>query len=104
MIKHEYKTLTYTKTEEVMISEKRYCDCCGKEITGAHWSVATGHNDWGNDSCESIEHKDACSTTCLYSMFKEYSEVSNGDWNSEYMTIEHHAWADVKGDIKYDQT
>lgn len=103
MIKEKYETLTYTKTEEVMISEKRFCDCCGAEITGSHWEITTGHHDWGNDSCDSIEDKDACSIACLNKLFQNYCERSDDGFNTEYIEIEHYNWSDVKGDITYDK-
>ena len=64
MINETYETKTYVKTESVLVSERLYCDICGKEITGPHWSVMTGHHDWGNDSVDSVQHKDACSGLC----------------------------------------
>lgn len=40
MIENRYETKTYTKTEKVLVSEKMYCDVCGKEIKkgGLTWS------------------------------------------------------------------
>lgn len=104
MIKAEYETKSYIKKEKVMVSEKRYCDVCNKEITGHHWQVTTGHNDWGSDSCESIEHYDVCSPLCLWSsILNDYIDRSNNSTNTEYISIEHLMWSDVKGEIKYEE-
>lgn len=103
MIKTRYEIKTYTKTEKVMVSEKRYCDICGEEITGSYYEIMTGHHDWGNDSCDSIEHKDACSVKCLNDIFSQYCErAGKGRDNTEYIEIDHCRWADVKGEITYD--
>lgn len=101
-VKREYETKTYTKTEEVMVSEKRYCDICRKEITDHHWHILTGHNDWGNDSCESVETYDICSEACLREALEKYINVSNKDRNTQYMEVLHVDWSGVKGEIKYD--
>lgn len=104
MIKTKYETKTYTKTEEVMVSEKRYCDVCIKEITGPHWFVTTGHHDWGNDSVDSIEYKDACSIDCLNDIFGKYCEISGRKHhaNTNYIEVEHYNTANVQGEVKYD--
>ena len=102
MITRNYETKTYTKTEKVMVSEKRFCDCCGKEITGEHWEVTTGHHDWGNDSYESIENQDACSAECLTKMFDAYIVRSHDCYNSEYLEVRRLSYSDVRGEIKYD--
>ena len=61
------------------------CDVCGRVIEPPtkenryHWmdndykyySVTTGHNDWGNDSCESIKHYDVC-PDCINKFVAEY--------------------------------
>ena len=46
------------------------CDNCGKHLDitkqkGTYYSVLSGHNDWGNDSSDSIEELDACCDECL---------------------------------------
>lgn len=103
MVKTKHEVKKYVKTEKVLVSERRYCDHCGKEITGDHWKVTTGHNDWGYESPESVELKDICSKECLSVAFHEYCERSCGDDNSEYFEVYHYNDSDVKGDIKYDQ-
>lgn len=101
-VKREYETKTYTKTEEVMTSEKRYCDICKREITDHYWRVRTGHYDWGNDSCESVECFDICSDACLQKVFNKYIENSNVKDRTQYLEIEHKRNKGVKGEIKYD--
>lgn len=101
-VKRKYEEKTYTKTEKVMTSEKRYCDICEKEITDHHWRIQTWHNDWGNDSCESFETFDICSVDCLREALENYIKESNDDGNTQHIEIEHKRWKDVKGEIKYD--
>lgn len=102
MIEEKYETKTYTKTEKVLVSQKRYCDHCGAEITGAYYDVRTGHFDWGNDSIDSVKNIDVCSKNCLCAVFSEYVERSDHKNNTEYIEINHEYRAGVKGDVKYD--
>lgn len=80
-VKKEYETKTHTVTEKVLVKETRYCDVCGKEIepNKSYWELTTHHNDWGNDSIESYEHFDVCSSECLRKKFDEYVEDSGDD-------------------------
>jgi len=58
-------------------------------IKPVHWyEVTTGHYDWGNDSCDSIEHYDVC-PKCLNKVFHEYFNRSSKGSNTEYINIEH---------------
>lgn len=63
MVDRRYETKERKVVERTLI-EKRYCDICRKEITG--------HYDWGNDSCASIENLDVCSVECLNTVFDNY--------------------------------
>ena len=101
-VDRKYETKTYTKTERVLTSEKRYCDMCKKEITGPHWEISTWHNDWGNDSCESFEYIDICSSDCLRKTFEKYIECSKGSTNTQHIEVKHVNHNNVKGEIKYD--
>ena len=61
------------------------CDICGRVIEPPsekdryNWIddkykfylVTTGHNDWGNDSCESIRHYDIC-PECITKFVSDY--------------------------------
>lgn len=62
---------------------------CGKEITGEHYSVQTGHHDWGGDSIDSIEYEHVCSAECMKNKINEYIEMTEGSCNSRYIEIEH---------------
>ena len=103
MTKEKYETITHTVTEEVLISEKRYCDVCGKEITDAHYWIRTGNceGDWDEIS-ESTELLDACSVECLRKLFEKYITRSNTKCNSEFFEIEHRSDSHVEGEITYD--
>ena len=60
------------------ITEKVTCDVCGKTIAdennryAEYWTLTTGHQDWGNDSCESYEDFDLCSKDCVQEKLNEY--------------------------------
>ena len=102
-VKREYKEETRTVTDSFLVSEKRYCDVCGKEITGPFWEVTTGHYDWGNDSTDSIEDKDCCSVECLSELFDEYKHVStvkDGLYNTQYFHVDHARYEFVKGEVR----
>lgn len=102
-VEREYKEETRTVTDRFLVSEKRYCDVCGEEITGPFWYVTTGHHDWGNDSCESIKNKDCCSIECLSELFDEYKHVSekyDGLYNTQYFHVKHERWQNVKGEVR----
>lgn len=103
MIKERYEKKTYLKTEEVMVSQKRYCDVCGAEIKGPHWSITTGHNDWGNDSCDSVEYYDACSRSCFNKLIDDYINKTDDRLTSQYFEIEHRLSAMAQGDVRYDE-
>ena len=51
-VKKEYKVMTHTVTENVLVKETRICNVCNKEIEKgkAYWVLTTHHYDWGNDS------------------------------------------------------
>lgn len=69
------------------------CDICGKVIPVGrdvydkckYYDVKTGHHDWGNDSCESIEHHDIC-PGCLVGFVTDY--FKNDEYYRSYMEIE----------------
>ena len=88
-----------TKTVETCIGREVICDICGERLgrnlfdkrrgkAYDYFRVTTGHHDWGNDSIDSIEHRDVC-TKCLYTMFNEYLIHTKGENNSNYIDIEH---------------
>lgn len=100
MIEKRYERRKCVSVENVLIFEKRYCNICKKEIKGHYWSCQTCHNDWGNDSIESVEDKDVCSPECLQKVFNEYLNVSNNSFNSQQIEVEHFNSSGVKGEIK----
>ena len=65
------------------------CDVCAKEIKGEYYEIRIGHNDWGNDSCDSYEYKDICSSSCLNKEIEKYIKRSNDGLNTEFIEIEH---------------
>lgn len=91
-IKREYEIKTHTVTERVCVKETMHCDVCNCIIDDdvAYWELTTGHHDWGNDSCDSIEHFDVCSETCLRKKFDEYVRESMkylGGYNTMYFEV-----------------
>jgi len=89
-IKREYEVKTHTVTERVCVKETLHCDVCDGIIeNNGYWELTTGHHDWGNDSCESIEHFDICSKACLRKKFDEYvKESGDSDYNTMYFEAE----------------
>ena len=91
-IKRKYEVKTHTVTEKVCVSTTMHCDVCDSVIDHEHesyWEVTTGHHDWGNDSCESIQYFDICSATCLRKKFDEYIKASEAnDDNTMYFEVE----------------
>lgn len=90
---------------DVVIGKEITCDVCGKVIMkknekrivfsiGDYWTLTTGHHDWGNDSCDSIEFFDLCSRECLTSKFDEYVKLGG----SAYFKAGHNSCVEVKGD------
>ena len=70
---------------------KRICDFCQKEIDCSNWFlITTGHHDWGNDSIDSVEHYDACSSRCTIGFAEKYIRDAGEDkFNTKYIEIEH---------------
>lgn len=105
MIETKYKTaMVKQKTEYIRTCK---CDRCGKVIFKhygdefeelaknirrdtrvSYYHVTTGHNDWGNDSGDSIDHKDIC-PSCLVNEYSDYVDIASKGINSEYIEIEH---------------
>lgn len=100
------ESLTIKKIERMPATETCSCNVCGQLIYRrslqesdelpknnelySFWEVTTGHNDWGNDSPESIEHYEVCSPTCLQGLFDIYkSESSEYQRNSKYINVRH---------------
>lgn len=63
-------------TEFKTVTIGRKCDVCGKTHEGAYtpdeWhTFSHHHNEWGNDSIESLENHEVCSPECYWTKFKE---------------------------------
>ena len=106
MEKTEYKITTIEQKTPYI--SRTYCDRCGKLIfkqmgdsfrneckipyadrpSVSYYEVCTGHNDWGNDSIESIEHKIIC-RNCLTEEYADYVERASKGVNTEYIEIDH---------------
>ncbi len=91
MVKERYETKERVVTERVLVEKTLICDICGKVIAPSahHWRVTTHHSDWGNDSVESFECFDVCSTKCLKKKFDEYASESNRKYNTMEIEVEH---------------
>lgn len=66
---------------------KVVCDICKKDIDWSrfYYKVTTGHYDWGNDSCDSVEDKDICSNECLEKEFHLYLESKD---HTRYINVQ----------------
>lgn len=90
----ERKKVTHVEVEDVIIGRK--CDICGSNITESeregynYFLIHTWHNDWGNDSIDSHEYKDACSPECVMKFTEEYVRDSFiRKFNTKSIEIEH---------------
>lgn len=82
---NEVKRVVTEKVRECIGIE---CDNCGKVIYGdtlgysyydrIYYEVTTSHNDWGNDSCESIQHFDIC-PDCITDFVDRYFKKAKKD-------------------------
>ena len=89
------RDIKYVKEmKEVMVCKegKLICDACKKEIditkqNEIYYHVCSGHNEWGNDSVDSVESFDACSDGCLITLVKEWLKKWGG-YNTAYINIE----------------
>lgn len=64
------------------------CDSCNKKIVDKekYFEVTTGHNDWGNDSRDSIKHLDICEK-CLDKYVGDYFKKTKKSYTA-YINIE----------------
>lgn len=80
----------YGKPKIIKKEERRAeylrCDVCKNKITKTYYAVTTGHHDWGNDSIDSIEHKEIC-INCISKFTIEYLK-ENVKRNTDYIEIE----------------
>lgn len=76
------------------------CDNCGKHKDikkhyGTYYSIMSGHREWGNDSCDSIENLDACCDECLIALVNKWIEKWKG-YRTAYIEIERESFEDLK--------
>ena len=79
----EEEKVTFCKIKRTLKSVE--CDKCGRDIPAyintpgskhddsKYFRVTTGHNEWGNDSIESVEHQDIC-PGCINKFVADYLE------------------------------
>lgn len=90
MIKSKYEERTVIK--RILVAQEVFCDVCRNKIgrNKGYWKCHTWHDDWGNDSVDSHDYFDICSTACLMKKFKEYcAESSQSDYNTQQIEVEH---------------
>lgn len=85
--------------QELTVGGLCTCDICGKTIYefvdgkcrkhDEYWSLTTGHNDWGNDSCDSVESLDLCSKECCIKALEKYLDEYSGSRNTGYFELRH---------------
>ena len=92
----------YETVRKVHIMDDIYCDICKKRIgklNGKNYKqeqlfeqhyfrVVTGHHDWGNDSCDSLQAFDLCSEICLCDYFDNQYLNDCKNSNTQYLNIE----------------
>ena len=90
----KYKVIERLEKRSVVVG--MVCDVCGKPIPPSQWrelrpvySITTGHYDWGNDSCDSVETQDVCSPACAIKLVSEYLNRTYNKSNSAYINIDH---------------
>ncbi len=67
MIKEKEGIVVRKDTIEEIVT----CDICGAQAD--HYiGVMTGHRDWENDSCDSIQHHECCSWDCALKFMENW--------------------------------
>jgi hypothetical protein len=96
MINKTTKQVVKEVTE--VVDETFVCDVCKHEgqykkylrdsEKTVYYHITTGHHDWGNDSCDSIVHKDACCVECLLKVMSDWlNDPDNKSSNTAYINI-----------------
>lgn len=90
------------KEVEETVSSVGICDICGKEFNyetlpyrqpmSSYYDITTGHHDWGNDSVDSVESRDACCDECLLKFIQEWLK-------NRSVTCSNTAYIDIHKDI-----
>lgn len=84
---------TYKKVERVIndeVLESVTCDICNARIGKGvfYFDITTGHYEWGNDSCESIESFQACCPECLKRFIDNDFAKMREVYHSAYINVE----------------
>lgn len=107
MVKTDYEEMTVRK--KIAVCKTTICDGCKKILCRVYgeeykandspwrdytqnveyFEVTTGHHDWGNDSCESIEHHTYC-RECFAKPISAYLARTKIGIDTEYIEVEHH--------------
>lgn len=98
MIKHFLKKETREVTKNFEVGSNLFCDCCKKQIGTYKQSngylspikyihINCGHNDWGNDSVNSVESADFCSKECMLEHLNEFLHYNDGSRTAYYEII-----------------
>ena len=90
---------TFLREVEEIVRSFVVCDVCGKkapifnrfsgEVYQRYYSVTIWHSDWGNDSCDSYDEKQACSYQCALKLAENWFE-ENSDSETAHCDIEAH--------------
>jgi hypothetical protein len=96
----EIKWVKVLKEVSVCVKGDFVCDNCGKHLditkqNGTYYSVFSGHDEWGNDSCDSIEESDACCDECLTALVNEWLEGWKG-YSTAYIDIKRKRFSDLR--------
>ena len=105
------------KEVEETVSSVGICDICGKEFNykpglgrekrARYYHIRTGHYDWGNDSCESVESRDACCDECLSRFTQEWLKDEDViDSDTAYIEInkDRHILTETDSEVKKNET
>jgi hypothetical protein len=80
-------------TEFKIVTIARKCDVCGKVHEGKYtpdeWhTFSHSHNEWANDSIDSVEHHEVCSAECYWVKFNECVKDLSGRVNASIDSFE----------------
>ena len=84
----------------VCVEGELTCDACKKTIDitkqdGTYYNIWSGHNDWGNDSPDSIDDLDACCDECLNTLVNKWLEKWHG-YPTAYINIQRKCISDLR--------
>jgi hypothetical protein len=74
----------------VDIRDRVQCDNCNAWIGNGvlYYDATTGHTEWGNDSIDSIETHQLCSSECVLEFLNGYFKNLRAEYPSAYIDIE----------------